>query len=309
MGELKPNSKRRAFTNFMTTRVWHCGKFQLPLGHKTYVMGILNITPDSFSGDGVLNSDEVLSRAEQTIQDGADILDIGGESTRPGAEKVSVEEELQRVIPVIQQLSTRFDVPLSVDTTKAVVAREAINVGASIINDISGATFNNQMLPTIAPTNCGLILMHLRGTPQTMDWSKPVESQKLKIESQDVISEILDFWRERVEAARSLNIADERIALDAGFGFGKSVEENLEILRRGRELSDFGFPTLSATSRKSTIGKVLGGAEMLPIEERIWGTAATVALSIANGADMVRVHDVKGMSHVARMSDAVTRKN
>ena len=288
----------------MSTHIWRCGRYQLPLGRKTYVMGILNVTPDSFSGDGVQNPDDVMRRAETMIHDGADILDIGGESTRPGADKVSVEEELQRVVPVIEQLSTRFDVPLSVDTTKSVVAREAINAGAAIINDISGATFDAQMLPAIAPTNCGMVLMHLRGTPQTMEWSNSIQNSKFKNQNSDVISEILEFWRERVGAARDLNVADERIALDAGFGFGKSVEENLEILRRGRELSDFGFPTLSATSRKSTIGKVLGD---LPIEERIWGTAATVALAIANGADMVRVHDVQEMSHVARLTDAITR--
>lgn len=290
------------------TRLWRCGKYQLPLGRKTYVMGILNVTPDSFSGDGLLGEDDILRRSEQMIHDGADILDIGGESTRPGADKISADEELQRVIPIVEQLSTRFDVPLSVDTTKAVVARESVRAGASIINDISGATFDEHMLETMASADCGLILMHLRGTPQTMGWSAKVESQKSKVESEDVIAEILHFWRERIELARSLNITDDRIALDAGFGFGKSLEENLEILRRGKELSKFGFPTLSATSRKSTIGKVLGSEEMLPVEERIWGTAATVALAIANGADMVRVHDVKEMAQVAHMSDAIARK-
>ncbi len=285
---------------------WKCGCYSLELHRKTYVMGIVNATPDSFSGDGVAarGLDAMLAHALQLAQDGADILDIGGESTRPGAEKVPEDEELRRVLPLIRALTARLDVPLSVDTTKSAVARAAIEAGAAIINDISAGTFDPAMLPTLAEFDCGVILMHLRGTPQTMEWSRQVRNAECGMRNQDVIEEILDFWRERVEAARAAGIADERIALDAGFGFGKSVDENLEILRRGRELSDFGFPTLSATSRKSTIGKILDDA---PIGERLFGTAATTALAIANGADIVRVHDVKQMAQVARMTDAIVR--
>lgn len=283
-------------------KLWHCGRFQLPLGQKTYVMGIINATPDSFSGDGVFDLSRAVDHALQLIEDGGDILDIGGESTRPGAAKVDLDEELRRVIPLLKKLAPQIEVPLSIDTTKAQVARAALEAGASIINDISGATFDEQMLSTLAEFDCGVVLMHLRGTPQTMEWSKAVGSWQSAGSS--VIEEILGFWQNRVGAAQKAGIERERIALDAGFGFGKSAEENLEILRRGRELSAFGFPTLSATSRKSTIGKALGDA---PIEERLFGTAATVALAIANGADIVRVHDVKEMAQVARMTDAIVR--
>ena len=282
--------------------IWNCGRHRLPLGKKTYVMGIVNATPDSFSGDGVADLDAAVKRAMKLVMDGADILDIGGESTRPGAVPVPLDEELRRVVPLIAALATRVTVPLSVDTTKAEVAVAAVRAGASIVNDISGATFDENMLAALAPLNCGLILMHLRGTPQMMVQSSKFEVQTIPFN--DVIHEIFYFWRERVDAARTAGIADDSIALDAGFGFGKSVEENLEILRRGRDLSMFGFPTLSGTSRKSTIGKILNDA---PVEERLFGTAATVALAIAGGADIVRVHDVAAMKQVALVADAIVR--
>jgi len=334
-------------------RTWRCGRFALPLGRKTYVMAILNVTPDSFSGDGLSNRvlDSVVERALQAITDGADILDIGGESTRPGAQEVSIEEETRRVVPLVEVLSSRISVPISVDTTKSVVAQRALQAGASIINDISGATHDAQML-----------LMHRRGNSQTMRASQAVNNQAAADSWQstgnDVIAEVLEFWRERVKEAAKLGIARQRIALDAGFGFGKSVDENLEIVRRGRELSGFGLPTLSATSRKSTIGRVLenqvlenrttddrtilkppidqasAGAQKddsrtsdnpeingcsidnrgrnaarqsVTMEDRVWGTASAVALAIANGADIVRVHDVREMALVARLSDAIVR--
>jgi len=283
----------------MPQKIWKCGRHTLPLGRKTYVMGIVNTTPDSFSGDGRLGANAI-EHALRMVEDGADILDIGGESTRPGAPPVSVEEELQRVIPAVEALAARVDIPISVDTTKAAVARAAAGAGASIINDISAGTFDDAMLSTIAATECGCVLMHLRGTPQTMGWSKTAGIPA----APDVVAEVLEFWDERVIAAQAAGIAAGRIALDAGFGFGKSVEENLQLLRRGRELAACGYPTLSGTSRKSTIGKVLGD---LPVEERQWGTAATVALAIANGSDIVRVHDVREMAQVARMADAIVR--
>jgi dihydropteroate synthase len=293
---------RREFSPLMN---WQCGKFGLPLGHKTYVMGILNVTPDSFSGDGQWRDDSAqaaVDRALQMVEDGADVLDIGGESTRPGATPVSVQEELARVIPVIEALASQIDVPLSVDTTKAAVAQVAVDAGASIINDISAGTFDIAMLDVLAGLNCGVVLMHLRGIPQTMGWSRKAQGPDSEVRG--VIEEIKVFWSKRVAAAQSVGIAKERIALDAGFGFGKSLEENLEIVRRGRELRDFGFPILSATSRKSTIGKILNDA---PPQERVWGTASLTALAIANGADLIRVHDVKEMAQVARVTDAVVR--
>ncbi len=280
-----------------TVEFWNCGRYQLELGQKTYLMGIVNATPDSFSGDGLVPQ-KALERALQMVADGADILDIGGESTRPGAAPVTLDEELNRVIPLIEALANRVSIPLSIDTTKALVARRAIEVGATIVNDISGATFDEQMLETIAPLECGVILMHLRGAPQTMGWSRKEGG------ANDVIAEVTDFWRARRFAAGEAGIADERLCFDAGFGFGKSVEENLELIRRGCELRALGFPMLSGTSRKSTIGKILDNA---PVENRLMGSAAAVALAIANGADIVRVHDVAAMRDVVRVSDAVYR--
>ena len=289
--------KSTAFLLLKIVKLWNCGRHQLELGAKTYLMGIVNATPDSFSGDGVL-AHQALERALQMIEDGADILDIGGESTRPGAAPVALDEELNRVIPLIEALAARTDVALSVDTTKAAVARRAIEAGACIVNDISGATFDENMLETLAPLDCGVILMHLRGAPAQMGWSRKEGG------TNDVIAEVLDFWRARRNAANQSGIADERLCFDAGFGFGKSVEENLELIRRGCELRAFGFPVLSGTSRKSTIGKILDNA---PVEERVMGGAAAVALAIAGGADIVRVHDVAAMRDVARVSDAVCR--
>ncbi len=273
-------------------------------------MGILNLTPDSFSGDGASHRvlDEVVAQAEQMIADGARILDIGGESTRPGADVIDAEEETRRVVPLVEMLAKRVAVPLSVDTTKALVAQRVLDVGAHIINDVSGATADDKMLEVLAQNPCGIVLMHRRGTSQTMKASQAaVGSGQSAENAHDIIAEVLAFWRERVEAAQNVGIAPERIALDAGFGFGKSVDENLEILRRGRELSDFGFPTLSGTSRKSTIGRVLDPSrkEGARVEERIFGTAATVAIAIAAGADIVRVHDVREMAQVVRMVDAI----
>lgn len=283
---------------------WHCGRYSLSIGGKTLIMGIVNATPDSFSGDGALGA-TAIERALQMVSDGADILDIGGESTRPGAEVVSTEDEWRRVAPILDALAARVDVPLSLDTTKAEVARRALDAGASIINDISGTTADLAMPGVLGASDCGLVLMHRRGTSQSMNYSEKVENKNAS--QTDVITEIQEFWRARVAALRQNGIAPQRLCLDAGFGFGKSLEENLEILRRGRELKNFraenvSFPILSATSRKSTLGKVLGD---LPPEERIFGTAAATAIAIQNGADIVRVHDVKEMAQVARVCDAV----
>lgn len=284
-------------------RSWKCGRHTLPLGTKTYVMGIVNVTPDSFSGDGRIDFANAIAHAEQLAAEGADILDVGGESTRPGAAIVSEEEELRRVIPLILHLAAVVDIPISVDTTKAVVAREAIAAGASIINDVSACMHDSAMLATLAASDCGYVLMHRRGTPQTMGWSsKPVGDQDQ--ESGDLIAEITGYFAGHIARLDRAGIALERICLDAGFGFGKSYQENLEIIRRGAEFRTLGCPILSATSRKSTIGKALGD---IPAEERIWGTAATVALAIANGCDIVRVHDVCEMRELARMTDAVVR--
>jgi dihydropteroate synthase len=277
-------------------------------------MAILNATPDSFSGDGVFsgestNYSKAIDHALRLAADGADILDIGGESTRPGAEKISAEEELRRVVPLIEALLPHLKIPISVDTTKAEVARLAVKAGASIVNDVSGGTFDEAMLNTVAATSCGYVLMHLRGTPQTMGWSErvQVESGSTAIDAfeSELERELHAYFTERLAAADNAGIARNRLCLDAGFGFGKSAEENLELVRRGKAFLPFGCATLSATSRKSTVGKILDNA---PVDERVFGTAATVALAIASGADIVRVHDVKAMTDVARVSDAIVRR-
>jgi dihydropteroate synthase len=267
-------------------------------GERTLVMGILNLTPDSFSDGGLyFSSDDAVRRAEAMIEEGADILDLGGESTRPGAEPLPVEEELRRVMPVVEALASRIPVPLSVDTYKAAVAERAVGAGASMVNDISALAFDPAMGPTVARLGVPVCLMHTRGTVRNMH-RNPVYG--------DVVAEVKAELSARADAALAAGIARENIVLDPGFGFAKNAAHNLELLRRLRELTDLGYPLLAGWSRKSTIGKVLGGP---PVEDRLEGTAATVALSIAYGAAIVRVHDVREMARVARMTDAVVRGN
>jgi dihydropteroate synthase len=258
-------------------------------------MGILNVTPDSFSGDGLADStDRAVRRGLEFVSDGADVLDIGGESTRPGAQPVPEAEELRRVLPVLQALSAEVDVPLSVDTCKAEVARQACAAGATIINDISGLNRGTALAEVAAETGAGLILMHMLGTPRTMQHAPQYV---------DVVGDICDSLRESLRKASRAGVRTEQTMVDPGFGFGKTVAHNLELLRRLAEFRSLGRPVLLGTSRKSTIGTVLD----LPVDERLEGTAATVAVGIVNGADMVRVHDVKSMSRVARMTDAIVR--
>ncbi|MHB9134259.1 MAG: dihydropteroate synthase [Armatimonadota bacterium] len=274
----------------------YCGPYTLLLGAKTYIMGILNITPDSFSGDGLAGSlEQALQRAEVMIADGADILDIGGESTRPGAEPVPLEEELSRVVPLVRALAARFPVPISVDTYKSAVARAALDAGATLINDISGLRFDPAMAGVVAAAKAPVVIMHIKGTPRTMQQQPSY---------QDLMTEVCDYLQESTAIAAAAGIPRDQVILDPGFGFGKTVEHNLELVRRLRELTSYGQPVLLGTSRKSTIGKVLGD---LPPQERVEGTAATVALGIANGADIVRVHDVKEMARVAKVTDAIVR--
>lgn len=280
---------------------WKCGAHQFDLSKKTLVMGIVNTTPDSFSGDGTLGQAAITS-ALRMIDDGADILDIGGESSRPGAVKVSVEEELNRILPLIKVLSRHSSIPISVDTTKADVAKVALDHGAAIINDISGGTFDKKMLPLIASAGCGYVMMHRRGTPQTMRWSEKLDDITRDVITRDVITEIIHFWNIQIEVAVQCGADKSCIALDPGFGFGKSVQENLQILRRGSEMRVLGLPLLCAVSRKSTIGKVLNVEKP---QERLWGTASCVAIAINNGYGIIRVHDVGEMKQVARMADAV----
>lgn len=266
------------------------------IGNRTLVMGILNVTPDSFSDGGLFaDKDSAVQHAVRMVEEGADVIDVGGQSTRPGSQPIPVEQEIDRVVPVIRELASRLDVPISVDTYVAEVAKAALDSGALMINDISAASFDPDMPDLIAERQCPAILMHIKGTPMDM---------QLNPRYDDLMGEICAFLRERVRAVVEAGADEKRLMIDPGFGFGKTVEHNLEILRRLGELRSLGRPVVVGTSRKSTIGKVLGD---LPVGERLEGTAATVTLCIARGADIVRVHDVKQMARVARMTDAVTR--
>ncbi|GIV11937.1 MAG: dihydropteroate synthase [Fimbriimonadales bacterium] len=266
------------------------------LGKRTLVMGILNATPDSFyDGGRYATFQSALARAEQMIAEGADILDIGGESTRPGAEPVPLEEELERVIPVIHTIAQRYDIPISVDTTKSEVARQALAAGACIVNDISGMQFDPAMPEVVAEAGAGVVLMHIQGTPRTM---------QLNPTYTDVVAEVRATLQSHIERALHAGIPRENIWIDPGIGFGKTVEHNLTLLRHIPDLKALGYPVLIGTSRKSFIGHLLGG---LPPEERLEGTLATVVLSVAWGADIVRVHDVLATVRAVRIADALCR--
>ena len=260
----------------------------LTWGVRTYVMGISNLTPDSFSGDGL--GGDVASAVEQALRfqkDGADILDIGAESTRPGFEQVSVEEELKRLIPALEAIASKVNLPVSVDTYKAAVARRAVDAGAIIINNIWGLKAEPDLARVAADTGVGLVLMHnQKGT-----------------EYANLLPDLVSSLKTSVEIALQAGVPQENIIVDPGFGFGKNPDQNLEILNQLKFLQEIGYPVLTGTSRKSTLGLLLN----LPADQQVEGTAATVALSIVGGADMVRVHDVKEMVRVCRVTDAVVR--
>lgn len=260
-----------------------------PWGRRTFVMGIINVTPDSFSGDGLVDRlEEVVERARAMVEAGADILDVGGESTRPGHTPVPAEEELRRVIPAIRAIRAALpDIPISIDTSKAVVAEAALAAGATMINDVRGLTGDPAMASLAAQAGVPVVIMH------DLEIRRPEE----------LIPRLVRELAQRIDRALAAGVKWERIIIDPGFGFGKEPELNLLLLRRLRDVTVLGRPLLVGTSRKRTIGYVLG----TPPEDRLEGTAATVALAIANGADIVRVHDVAAMVRVVRMSDAVVR--
>ena len=275
-----------------------CGNQTFDFAERTYVMGILNITPDSFSDGGrFLNHSEALDHAKQMVDEGADIIDVGGESTRPGAQPASLEEEYGRVIPFVEKLASQVEVPISIDTTKAEVAKDALEAGAAIINDISALRFDPQMASLASEQGVPVVLMHMRGTSETMQHHLVYDS---------LISEIYSFLKERVEYAESLGIDSQKIIIDPGIGFGKSVPDgNLSIIKNLSSFKALGKPILIGTSRKAFIGNVLN----LGVEEREEGTAATISLAISNGAHIVRVHDVGKMKRVVKMVDAVLAVN
>ncbi|GAB4340183.1 MAG: hypothetical protein Kow0099_15910 [Candidatus Abyssubacteria bacterium] len=268
----------------------------LKLGERTIIMGILNVTPDSFSDGGrFLTFDAAIAHGEKMAEDGADIIDVGGESTRPGAEYVPLEEEAERVIPVIEHLARTLSIPISIDTCKAEIAKRALDAGAQIVNDISALRSDERMINVVRDSNCPLILMHMQGTPKTMQQNPSYDA---------LIPEILSFLEERMHSVVQQGVDLEQTIIDPGIGFGKTVDHNLEILRGLAQFRALGRPILVGPSRKSTIGKVLDAE----VYDRIEGSAAAVAVAIANGAHIVRVHDVKEMARVAKMTDAIMGK-
>lgn len=277
---------------------WQTSKRKIAFREKTLVMAILNRTPDSFSDGGKFFSIEnALQQAEKFVEEGADILDIGGESTRPNSERVSTKEEASRVVPVIEAISKKFGVPISVDTTKAEVAERAVNAGAEIINDISGLRFDEKIAEVAAKYKAGLILMHSRGDFSAMHKQAPVE---------DIFREVSGNFRQSIKKAESFGVKPENIALDVGIGFSKTFEQNLELLAKFNLFAAefLNFPLLVGASRKSFIGKILGDA---PASERLNGSLAAVAISVWNGVNIVRVHDVRATIETLKIVESVKK--
>ncbi len=280
-------------------KYWQTSKREIDYSGKTRVMAILNVTPDSFSDGGKFYSVEnALVQAEKLIEEGADILDIGGESTRPNSERVSIEVEIKRVVPIIEAISKRFDIPISIDTSKSEVAEKAFESGAEIINDISGLKFDERIAEIAAKYKTGLVLMHLRGNFEEMHRQNPVE---------DILSEVANGFQQSIEKAKSFGVKNEQICLDVGIGFSKTFEQNLELIAKMNKLcKEFPiFPMLFGASRKSFIGKILN--EELP-ENRLNGTLATNVLAAWNGANIVRVHDVKATVEALKVTEAIKRE-
>jgi dihydropteroate synthase len=272
-----------------------CGKKVLHLDQRVHLMGIVNVTPDSFSDGGMfLDSDRAISRGIALCSEGADIIDIGGESTRPGAQPLPVDEELRRVIPVIEGLSAKIDIPLSIDTYKSVVAERAIESGATMINDISGLHFDPKMAEVAARHDVPIVLMHIKGNPKVM---------QLDVHYDCLLAEIMEYLEEGIEIAETAGIHPRQVIIDPGIGFGKSFEDNLRILCHLTEFKSLGKPILLGVSRKSFIGKVLNAA----VDQREEGTLASLSAAIMNGANILRVHDVGPAKKAAQMVDAILR--
>ncbi|MCU1265273.1 MAG: Dihydropteroate synthase [Acidobacteria bacterium] len=280
---------------------WHITGRTLALGQHTLIMGVLNVTPDSFSDGAQFSSVEAaLNHARQMINEGADIIDIGGESTRPGAAIISAEAELQRVLPVIAALAQESSVPISIDTTKSEVAREALRAGASIVNDISALRFDFHIADEVAKAGAGLVLMHSRGTPATMQRMPPAAA---------IISEVIHSLRQSIAMAERRGVPRESIAIDPGIGFGKTFEQNLELIAKLDELINAfpDLPLMIGTSRKAFLGRLLAdkNGQPAPVTERLHGTLASITVAILRGAHIVRVHDVKAAVETAKVADAI----
>jgi dihydropteroate synthase len=269
----------------------------LVLGERTLIMGVLNVTPDSFSDGGqYYEAEAAVARALEMESMGADLLDIGGESTRPGSKAISAEEELSRVLPVIDALRGKLRIPISIDTSKSEVAEAATEAGAEIVNDVTGLSGDARLAGLVSRRKLPLILMHMRGEPRTM--------QRAPF-ARNVMQDVTASLRRSITVARRAGIPKSQIVLDPGLGFGKTYEQNFELIARLPEIAQLGFPVLAGASRKGFVGKALGGA---PKHERAWGTAATVTAAILGGAHIVRVHDVGEMVQVARVADEILRQ-
>lgn len=284
------------------------GSFTFDWDSRTYVMGILNVTPDSFSGDGIIAKGDAVKFAVQQagefIEHGADILDVGGESTRPGSAPVNADEEMERVIPIIESLHVNFpNAIISIDTYKASVAEAAIHAGAHIINDVWGFRADSEIASVAAKYKTPVILMHNRSNPASVEVREKLGGTYLGAEYDDLLEDVKRELLVSVEIAKKAGVQEKAILLDPGIGFGKTREHNLELINRLGEIRALGYPILLGTSRKSFIGFTLD----LPPDQRVEGTAATVAVGITRGADMIRVHDVKEMARVAKMTDAIVR--
>ncbi|MFO7943269.1 MAG: dihydropteroate synthase [Anaerolineales bacterium] len=281
------------------------GDFLFRWGQRTYVMGILNVTPDSFSGDGLVGQgvEGAVEQARAFVKAGVDILDVGGESTRPGADPVSPDEELNRVLPVIERLSDEFETLISIDTYKALVAEKALVRGADLVNDVWGLRADPELKNVISEHQVPVILMHNRSDPSNAQIKEQLGGRYVGVEYEVLLEDVKCELIESVQIAREAGIPEKHIILDPGIGFGKTVNQNLELLNRLDEIRGLGFPVLLGPSRKSFIGYTLD----LPPEERVEGTAATVSIGIDRGADIVRVHDVVQMTRVAKMTDAIVR--
>ena len=286
------------------------GNFTFEWGSRTYVMGILNVTPDSFSGDGIMARGNLvqmsLAQAKEFLDAGAHILDVGGESTRPGSAPIGAEQEMERVIPVIQALKQDFpDALVSIDTYKARVAAEAFKAGAQILNDVWALRADPDLAKVAAKNNIPVILMHNRSNPASVEVREKLGNAYIGSEYQNLVEDVKGELMDSVAIAHAAGIPDERIILDPGIGFGKTVTHNLDLINRLDEIRALGYPVLLGPSRKSFIGFTLD----LPPDQRVEGTAATIAIGIARGADIVRVHDVVQIARVAKMTDALVRRN
>jgi len=287
---------RECLKNLQTpSQTIRCKKTILHLHERTHLMGIVNVTPDSFSDGGLyMDADKAISQGIELASQGADIIDIGGESTRPGSDPLPPDEELRRVIPVIESLSAKVDTPISIDTYKSFVADRAIGAGAEMINDISGLKFDPKMAHVAAKHDVPVVLMHIKGTPRVM---------QLDVHYDCLLTEIMEYLEESIEIAEEAGIDAGQIIIDPGIGFGKSAEDNLKIIRHLAELRSLGKPILLGPSRKSFIGKVLNG----PVDQREEGTLASISAAIMNGANILRVHDVGPAKKAAQMVDAILR--